>query len=403
MSAQASRPGSVFRAFLKLGCIAFGGPVAHFGFYEEEFVRKRRWLDAAEYADLVALCQFLPGPSSSQVGFAIGLKRAGIPGAFAAWTGFTLPSAMLMLAFALGVAALGDIRDAGWLIGLKLAAVAVVANAVWNLGAKLCSDRVRSLLAVVVGAALLVLNSPGWQVVMIALGAALGWLWYRRAPAKDSSDAAPAENPAESRGARRSGWPYLTTFFALLLLLPLFSGQATPGGTVAVVDAFYRAGALVFGGGHVVLPLLDAYTVAPGWVERETFLAGYGAAQAVPGPLFTFTAYLGASLSAGPGGIAGGLLALVATYLPSWLLVIGGLPYWERLRRLQAAQAALQGANAAVVGLLLAAFYDPVWSAAVTTPERVAFALVAFGLLRFGKVPPLALVLVSAVAGGLLL
>jgi len=387
-------PIAVFTAFLKLGCVSFGGPVAHLGFFQEELVRKRRWLSDRDYADLVALCQFLPGPASSQVGFGIGLKRAGVGGAFAAWIGFTLPSAVLMLGFALGLAALGDIREAGWIVGLKLAAVAVVANAVWNMAAKLCPDRPRALLALGVAALLSLVAQAAWQVAAILLGALLGWLLFRRRAESDEN--------AEEWDARQAGWPWLALFFALLAGLPI-AAHFAPAQWLAVLDGFYRAGSLVFGGGHVVLPLLDTFTVGQGWIGRDAFLAGYGAAQALPGPLFAFSCFLGASLSAGPGGVPGGLLALGAIYLPSWLLVLGAMPYWDRLRCYRAAQAALMGANAAVVGLLLAALYDPIWTVGVTGPERFAFALAAFGLLRFAAVPPWALVLASAGAGWALL
>lgn len=381
----------VFWVFLRWGCLAFGGPVAHLGYFQKEFVQRRGWLSDADYADLVALCQFLPGPASSQVGFAIGLKRAGVAGAFAAWVGFTLPSAGLMVGFAYGLSALGAVEEAGWVVGLKLAAVAVVADAIWSMASKLCPDRERALLALGGAALLLVTASALWQVAVIILGGAAGWLLFRgrTAPQPDRSWAS----------AGRSGWPYLAAFFLLLLGLPV-AYQIAGGDSVAVVEGFYRAGSLVFGGGHVVLPLLESFTVGPGWMDRDAFLAGYGAAQALPGPLFAFSSFLGASLSVGPGGVAGGLIALLAVYVPSWLLVLGAIPYWDRIRRLKAAQAALMGTNAAVVGLLLAAFYDPIWSAGITSPARLAFALVAFGSLRYGGLPPWALVLACAAAGG---
>ena len=386
--------GEVFLRFLKLGCIAFGGPVAHIGFFEEEFVRRRRWLGAEEFADLMALCQFLPGPASSQMGFAIGRKAAGVPGAVLAWVGFTLPAAVVMIGFGLGLAALEPEPGAGWIVGLKLAAVAVVANAVWNLGIRLCPDRARALLAIAAATVLLVTGLPLLQVGVIAVGAGVGWLFL-------GDRARTAGDPeAHLTAVRSAGWPYLLAFAVLLAGLPL-AAAALPDSTWAAVEAFYRAGALVFGGGHVVLPLLDAFTVGPGWVSSETFLAGYGLAQAIPGPMFTFTAFLGTVLAVGPGGVAGGLLALVATYLPALLLVLGLLPSWDRVRTYRAAQAALAGTNAAVVGLLLAAFYQPVWTAAVTGPERAALALVAFGLLRFVRIPPWAVVAGCAGVGGL--
>jgi chromate transporter len=385
----------IFLSFLKLGCVAFGGPVAHLGYFQDEFVRKRRWLSDSEYADLVALCQFLPGPASSQVGFAVGHRMGGARGALLAWLGFTLPSAVLMIGFALGLASLGDLSGAGWIAGLKLAAVAVVANAIWSMAEKLCPDRSRAIIALASATALLWLSSALWQVAVIAGGALVGWWLFRE-------NAAAANTEPEVAGTRftRRGWPYLLVFATLLIGLPVLSGFASTE-WMAMVEGFYRAGSLVFGGGHVVLPLLDSFTVGQGWIEQSRFLAGYGAAQALPGPLFAFSGFLGASLNVGPAGVFGGLLGLFAIYLPSCLLVLGALPHWERLRRLQPARAALMGTNAAVVGLLLAAFYDPIWTTAVTDAARFVFALVAFALLRFGSPPPWLLVLAGAGLGQL--
>lgn len=383
----------IFLNFLKLGCVAFGGPVAHLGYFQEEFVRKRRWIRESEFADLVALCQFLPGPASSQIGFSIGYKQGGILGAFLAWVGFTLPSAILMIAFALGLSALGDVRGAGWIAGLKLAAVAVVANAIWSMAGKLCPERERALIALASATVLLVLADPFWQVAVIAAGGLIGWMLFRGITSEQEADRV-VKQP-------RSGWPYLVAFGLLLGGLPI-AREFHPETSIAVIEGFYRAGSLVFGGGHVILPLLDSFTVGQGWVDQDTFLAGYGAAQALPGPLFTFAGFLGASIEAGSGGAAVGVLALVAAFLPSWLLVLGVLPYWERLRRLKSAQAALMGTNAAVVGLLLAAFYDPIWTVAITDSSRLAFAVVVFALLRFASTPPWLLVLLSAGAGSLL-
>ncbi len=393
MNPNGPTPLRIFLSFLKLGCVAFGGPVAHLGYFEEEFVRKRKWISESEYADLVALCQFLPGPASSQVGFAIGRIRGGVPGAFLAWVGFTLPSAVLMIGMAVGLSVLGDLRGAGWIVGLKLAAVAVVANAIWNMADKLCPDRERALIALAGAAVLLVMVDALWQVAVIAAGAVIGWLLFGK-------EANPQDEERTGE-EKQSGWPYLAVFALLLIGLPVVR-EFYYGEWIAVTEGFYRAGSLVFGGGHVVLPLLESFTVGQGWVSQDTFLAGYGAAQALPGPLFAFAGFLGASLSAGPGGVAGGVLALVVIYLPSWLLVLGALPYWERLRRLKFAQAALMGTNAAVVGLLLAAFYDPIWTAAVTDSTRFAFAVIVFALLRFAATPPWLLVVVSAGAGWVL-
>jgi len=393
MSGDRSKLLQIFLSFLKLGCVAFGGPVAHLGYFQEEFVRKRKWITESAYADLVALCQFLPGPASSQIGFAIGHHRGGVAGAFLAWTAFTLPSAMIMVGLAVGLSSLGDLLGAGWIVGLKLAAVAVVANAIWSMAAKLCPDHERALIALGSATILLLMADAFWQVAVIAFGALLGRLLFQGKVSGQS-----ASTPDQRS---RSGWPFLVAFGLLLIGLPV-AREVYTGGLVEAMEGFYRAGSLVFGGGHVVLPLLDSFTVGQGWVEQDTFLAGYGAAQALPGPLFAFTGFLGASINTGPGGVAGGMLALVAAYVPSWLLVLGVLPYWDRLRRLKSAQAALMGTNAAVVGLLLAAFYDPIWTVAITDSTRLAFAVVVFALLRFAATPPWLLVLLSAGVGSLL-
>ena len=299
-----------------------------------------------------------------------------------------------MIGMAIGLSVLGDLREAGWIVGLKLAAVAVVANAIWNMAGKLCPDRERALIALAGTAVLLVMADALWQVAVIAAGALIGWILFGR-----ETDPQDEQRTGEEK---QSGWPYLAVFALLLVGLPVVRGFYC-GEWIAVAEGFYRAGSLVFGGGHVVLPLLDSFTVGQSLVSQDTFLAGYGAAQALPGPLFAFAGFLGASLPEGSGGVAGGLIALVAIYLPSWLLVLGALPYWERLRCLKAAQAALMGTNAAVVGLLLAAFYDPIWTAAVTDSTRLAFAIIVFALLRFAATPPWLLVFVSAGAGWALL
>ncbi|MGH8027091.1 MAG: chromate efflux transporter, partial [Pseudoxanthomonas sp.] len=342
---------AVFRVFLRLGLTSFGGPIAHLGYFRDEFVARRGWLTESEYAELIALCQFLPGPASSQVGMAIGLSRAGIGGAVAAWCGFTLPSALLMILFALGLTHWGAALPADSLHGLKWVAVAVVAQAVWSMARLFCIDSARVLLA---AAAMLMVSwwPQAWvQVGVIVLGAAAG-LALRR-----------VSGPVNGAGLKvslsvRIGLAMLTLFFALLLLSPL-AAQYSSSSSLRVFDAFYRSGALVFGGGHVVLPLLQAEVVPPGWIGADQFLSGYGAAQAMPGPLFTFSAFLGAAMSAGPGGWIGGLLCLLAIFLPSFLLVLGVLPFWSRLRGQRAVQAALAGVNAAGVGVLLAARYDP--------------------------------------------
>lgn len=394
MSPRPSLP-EIFLVALRLGCTSFGGPVAHLAFFRTEYIEKRRWLTEADYADLVALCQFLPGPASSQTGFGVGYLQRGLAGGLAAWLGFTLPSAVLMIGLALGLGALGDLREAGWLHGLKVAAVAVVAQAVWTMSRSLCPDWPRRGLALVSAAFLLGFPWAGNQIAVIATGALIGWFLFRPIPASGSAPQFTAQPMIPSA---RSGLACLTLFLILLLSLPAIV-RITNIPALAIFDCFYRAGSLVFGGGHVVLPLLDRAVVAPGWVSPDQFLAGYGAAQAVPGPLFTFSAYLGAVMSAGPGGIAGGALALVAIFLPALLLVVGALPFWQTLRNRPAAQAALRGANAAVVGLLLAALIHPIGPAGLTDAVSIGLAVAGFAALQSGRVPAWAVVLVSAGVG----
>ncbi|HTQ71786.1 MAG TPA: chromate efflux transporter [Acidocella sp.] len=391
---QAARDGSaleVLRIFLRLGLTCFGGPVAHIGYFREEFVRRRQWLDEHAYTDLVGLCQFLPGPASSQVGVSIGLMRAGFWGALAAWAGFTLPSAMLLVLFAFGAGALNGPAGVGLLHGLKLVAVAIVAQAVWGMARALCPDRERASIAV--AAALVILFSSGSlaQVGVILLGGAAGLWLCRNLPAG-------ASGHVSVPVSRAAGLACLAAFFLLLLGLPVLRGL-TGSSAVALFDAFYRSGALVFGGGHVVLPLLRNGFVTPGWVGDGSFLAGYGAAQAVPGPLFTFAAYLGAVASPSPHGVAGAVLGLVGIFLPGMLILTGALPFWDGLRKRPGAQAAMRGVNAAVVGLLGAALYNPVWTSAVKTPGDFAIALLGFVLLTVWKAPPLLVVAVSAAGG----
>jgi len=395
--AQASPAGNaaeVLLVFLRLGLTSFGGPVAHLGYFREEFVVRRRWLDDRAYADLVALCQFLPGPASSQVGMAIGLSRAGYAGAAAAWLAFTLPSAIALVLFAYGVSALGDVTTAGWLHGLKVAAVAVVAQAVIGMMRSLAPDRERATVAVAAAIIVLAVPSAWSQVGVIVLGGVAGFIVLR-------ADASADHTTLPLKVSRSTGAALLVLFVVLLAGLPALAA-ALPAQAVKLFDAFYRAGSLVFGGGHVVLPLLQASVVPPGWVSNDAFLAGYGAAQAVPGPLFTFAAYLGAVMGPQPNGWLGALLCLVAVFLPSFLLVVGALPFWEVLRRHASAQSALRGVNAAVVGLLLAAFYNPVWSAGITGTGDVALAAVAFLLLFMWKAPPWLVVIMCAAGGWLL-
>jgi chromate transporter len=384
----------VLAVFTRLGLTSFGGPVAHLGYFRDEFVKRRRWLDDASYADLVALCQFLPGPASSQVGIAVGLSRAGYVGALAAWLGFTLPSALAMMLFGYGVAALGDVAGSGWLHGLKVAAVAVVAQAVLGMARTLAPEKERATLAVVAAIIVLAVPSALGQIGAIVLGGLIGLALPR-------SEAAASHATLPLTVSRRAGATLLVIFFVLLIALPLLA-SALPNQALKEFDAFYRAGSLVFGGGHVVLPLLQASVVPPGWVTNDAFLAGYGAAQAVPGPLFTFAAYLGTVMSVPPNGWLGAIICLVAVFLPSFLLVIGALPFWEELRRRASAQAMLRGVNAAVVGLLLAALYQPVWTAGITNAADFALAIAAFLLLFMWQTPPWLVVVLSALAGALL-
>lgn len=385
---------SLLGIFLKLGCTSFGGPVAHIGYFRTEFVERRRWVDDGTYADLVALCNFLPGPASSQVGISLGVLKGGIAGGLMAWLGFTLPSALLMIAFAGGYAALGFSGESGALHGLKIVAVAVIAQAVWGMGRTLCPDRFRATLAILSAAAMLMSQFAWAQIAIIVAGALIGRRWIAADPA------APQE--ASRFGlSRRTGALAWLLLIGLLVLLPV-AAAVSQNGSLAVFDSFFRVGSLVFGGGHVVLPLLHHEVVAPGWVGNDAFLAGYGAAQALPGPLFTFSAYLGSVMSAGPGGVAGGLWALLAMFLPALLLVIGALPWWETLRRRSGAQSALKGVNAAVVGLLVAALYDPVWTASIRSGSDFAVALAAFGALVFWKISPLYVAIATALVAALL-
>jgi chromate transporter len=397
MSAEPSKtaePGSaleVLRIFLRLGLSCFGGPIAHLGYFRDEFVTRRRWLDEQSYADLVALCQFLPGPASSQVGFSIGLMRAGYRGGLAAWTGFTLPSAILLLLFAYGVGRLQGALGTGLLHGLKLVAVAIVAQAVWGMARSLCPDRERASIAAVAALVILFSTSSVAQLSAILLGAIAGLVLCRAAPPTAGSHVAMPVS-------RKAGTLALTAFFALLAAVLLLAGRLNSQG-FDLFAAFYRSGALVFGGGHVVLPLLREAFVTPGWVSDDTFLAGYGAAQAVPGPLFTFSAYLGAVVGPEPHGIAGAVFGLLAIFLPGILILIGALPFWDAFRVRPGAQAAMRGVNAAVVGLLGAALYNPLWTTSVKTSGDFAIALIGFVLLVAWRAPPLVVVLVSAVAG----
>jgi chromate transporter len=397
MNTAGRHPGSVievFLAFLKLGLTSFGGPVAHLGYFRTEFVERRHWLDDSGYADLVALCQFLPGPASSQVGMALGQRRAGWAGALAAWVGFTLPSAVALIVFAYGVLQWADLAQSGAFQGLKVVAVAVVAQAVWGMARSLCPDRLRAGVAVLSALLVLALPSAGGQILAIVTGAVIGRWALQLAHL-------PAARHHDHGISKTTGAVLLLFFVALLFGLPLLAAVA-PSPLTSVVSSFYRAGALVFGGGHVVLPLLQLAVVPNELVSPTLFLAGYGATQALPGPLFTFAAYLGAVMSAPPGGWFGGLLLLAVIFVPAFLLVLGALPFWELLRQRDSVQRALAGINAAVVGILGAALYDPVWTSAIHAPRDVALALAAFGLLVYGRQSPVVVVLLAALAGWLL-
>ncbi|WP_110760138.1 chromate efflux transporter [Rhizobium sp. UGM030330-04] len=387
-------PGEVFAAFLKLGVTSFGGPIAHLGYFRDELVVRRKWIDEAGYADLVALCQFLPGPASSQVGFALGLLRAGPLGALAAWTAFTLPSAILLLLFATVAASIEGPVGTGLLHGLKIVAVAVVAQAVWGMAKSLAPDRQRASIALAGIVCVVFLAGAFGQILALAVGAIAGLVFCRDGTARESAH-------LQFRVPKNVGYIALAAFILLLGLLPLLAAVAGSQG-LSLFDAFYRAGALVLGGGHVVLPLLQSEVVATGWVTEDAFIAGYGATQAVPGPLFTFAAYLGAVVGPQPNGVFGAAIALVAIFLPGMLLLVGALPFWEGFRRHLPAQAAMRGANAAVVGILGAALYDPVWTSAIFTSKDFTLALAGFILLTVWKTPPWVVVVICA-AGGVLL
>ncbi|MEA3196454.1 MAG: chromate transporter [Gammaproteobacteria bacterium] len=379
----------VLLTFLKLGMTSFGGPIAHIGYFREEIVVRRRWIDDTAYTDLVALCQFLPGPASSQVGFSLGLIRAGFWGGLAAWSGFTLPSAVLLTAFAYGAGTLNGPIGTGALHGLKLVAVAIVAQAVWGMARTLCPDRQRASIAGAAALIILFSASSVAQIAAILMGGIAG-LWLCRGS---------APTPAGSLGdlvTRRIGVFALAAFFILLAALPALRGLSQG---VELFAAFYRSGALVFGGGHVVLPLLSDAFVTPGWVSPDAFLAGYGAAQAVPGPLFTFAAYLGAVVRFSPHGIAGAALGVIAIFLPGMLILLGTLPFWNGLRQRVGAQAIMRGINAAVVGLLGAALYNPLWTSSVKSSSDLAVVLVGYILLIAWRAPPLLVVILGALGG----
>jgi chromate transporter len=383
----------VFAVFLRLGLTSFGGPIAHLSWFHREFVVRRRWIDEGAYAELVSLCQFLPGPASSQVGIALGFQRAGLRGALMAWLGFTLPSALLMTAFALGLLQTGVTAGSGWLIGLKVFAVAVVTQAVWTMSRSLCPDATRRAIAIAVAGMLLLAPWAGMQVAAMALGGLAGYALLRSVPSRPSA-------VLRIRVPRRPAALALATCALLLVLLPLLAGWAQAD-LLELASVFYRAGSLVFGGGHVVLPLLQAEVVPSGWIGNDVFLAGYAAAQVMPGPLFSFAAFLGAAIPL-PGGVVGAVVALLAIFVPAFLLVLGALPFWQGALQRPALRAAVAGVNAAVVGVLLAALVTPVASSAIGSVPDGAIALAAFALLHGGRVPVWAVAGGCAIAGALL-
>jgi chromate transporter len=373
----------------RLGLTSFGGPIAHLGYFHEEYIRKRKWMDEKSYADLVALCQFLPGPASSQVGIGIGVIRAGVLGGIVSFIGFTLPSVVALILFALILHGM-DIEDAGWIHGLKIVAVAVVAHAILGMAQKLTPDLKRKAIALFALVGTLLWQTAFTQIGIILISAVLGFLLYQQ---HTESVDAKIHFPVP----RNFAVICLSLFLGLLILLPILR-EITSLRWIAMFDSFYRSGSLVFGGGHVVLPLLEREFVPTGWISKEAFLAGYGAAQAVPGPLFTFAAYLGAVMN----GWKGGLLATVAIFLPAFLLILGTLPFWDSLRRNPKIKGALMGVNAAVVGILIAAFYHPIWTSSILDPIDFAFAAILFSMLVYWKLPPWIIVVTGAVGGSIM-
>ncbi|WP_409294875.1 chromate efflux transporter [Peribacillus sp. SCS-26] len=379
----------IFLVSLRLGLTSFGGPIAHLGYFHEEYVRRRKWIDEKAYADLIALCQFLPGPASSQAGIGIGMIRGGIGGGIMAFLGFTLPSAIALILFALYVTE-WSAAEAGWIHGLKIVAVAVVAHAILGMAPKLASGSIEKTIALFSLIAVLLWPAAVTQPAIIVISGLMGYVLLKSSGEKTADS---VELPI----SRRSGIIFLIVFAALLILLPVLRNVSSSQ-WLAMADSLYRSGSLVFGGGHVVLPLLEREFVPAGWLDKETFLAGYGAAQAVPGPLFTFAAYLGAV----KGGWSGGLLAVFSIFLPAFLLVAGSLPFWNSLRSSESIRGALAGVNAAVVGILAGALYDPIWTSTIRSSLDFAFAALLFGMLAFWKFPSWAVVIAGALGGWLL-
>lgn len=386
MSKRVSTLFEILRVSLKLGFTSFGGPIAHLGFFKNEYVNKKKWIDDKTYADIIALCQFLPGPASSQVGMSIGMIRGGILGGIISWIGFTLPSSIALILFALMYQSF-SLGDAGWIHGLKIVAVAIVAQAVLGMGKKLAPDRPRITIAILTAIATLLYPSAPLQILLIVIAGAAGILMYKNAKLPDIE-------PMNISISKRTGIFSWILFFGLLTMLPILR-QFLQNSWVSLFDTFYRTGSLVFGGGHVVLPLIEREVVPPGLISAEEFLTGYGVAQAVPGPLFTFSSYLGAMIN----GIGGAIITTIAIFLPSFLLVIGSLPFLNEARKHPRFQAALTGINAAVVGILLGALYNPVWTSSVKTTTDFVTAVALFGMLEYWKVPPWVVVIIAAAAG----
>lgn len=385
----------IFWIFLRLGLTSFGGPVAHLGYFHNEFVIRRKWINEYAYADLVALCQFLPGPASSQVGLVLGFSRSGYSGAFAAWFGFTLPSVIILVLFAMGISNYSNHIHLSWLHGLKIAAVAVVAQAIWSMSVRLCPDKIRATFAIVAAIFASLFSSAIVSIVIIILGGIFGWLLLKK------SEQLP-HVPFTTKATKTIGAILLLLYFIILISTPIMVSFSN-GHAVKQFDSFFRAGSLVFGGGHVVLPLLKNEIVSTGWVTKEAFMAGYGAVQAIPGPLFTFAAYLGAVSKIYPSGVLGASICLIAAFMPSFLLVGGVLPFWEQFRKNDNMKFAIRGINATVVGLLLSAFYNPVWTSAIFNSKDFSVAIVAFLLLTFWKMPSWFIVLLCTIISGLLL
>ena len=386
---------TIFAVALRLGLTSFGGPIAHIGFFRQEYVENQAWISERRFSDLVALCHFLPGPTSSQLGIAVGITRGGILGGILAWIGFTAPSAIILFAFGIGVTQFDNILDERWLSGLKIAAVAVVAQALWGMSTTLAPDKTRATIAILAAIAILLSPLPFTIVIVIIFAGTFGWYQLRQHVENANPDDTTFSIP------KPVGLACALLFFTLLVGLPV-ANVFFEIDTLAIFDSFYRSGSLVFGGGHVVLPTLEAEVVQNGWVTTEQFIAGYGASQAIPGPLFTFSAYLGTVMQTGPGGIPGALIALFAIFLPSFLLVIAILPFWNQLSQASRFRAALVGINAAVVGILAAALFNPVWTSSIKQPSDFALAAAAFGLLAFWKLPPWLVVILSAITSAIL-